>query len=161
LFISLTVLTLNSCPHNSSVTALTFRVETPLHVHLRQSRHQRLLAALVSLEQIRREPPLPVLGNAQFQPADPSYQPAPVIPAPVALPLSRPFVPFGPNRLGHLCFHHLLQHLLNQRLQKGPLSLQQRFIVHATRVTFPPGHGSYCVGVVTNFPEDYHDLSFC
>lgn len=42
----------------------------PLHIHLRQRRHQSALRALVALEQLGGEAPLPVLLNPQFDLAD-------------------------------------------------------------------------------------------
>ena len=36
-----------------------------LHVHLRQRRHERLLGALIALEELGREPAVPVLRHAQ------------------------------------------------------------------------------------------------
>ena len=38
-----------------------------LHVHLGQSRHERLFGALITLEELSREAPVPVLRYAQFE----------------------------------------------------------------------------------------------
>jgi hypothetical protein len=66
-------------PQNSSVIALTLRVETPCTLgsspragsHLGQRRHQGLFGALVALEQLGREPTVPILRHAQLKLADP------------------------------------------------------------------------------------------
>src|SRR6516162_4270409 len=58
----------------------------PLHVHLRQRPHQRLLRALVALEQRRREPTLPVLRHPQLQRPHPGDQRPAVVAAAIAEP---------------------------------------------------------------------------
>ncbi len=81
----------------------------PLHVHLRQRRHQRPLRALIAFEQFGGEPPGSVLRNAQLKLANPRDQRPVVITRTVAQPARRPLALLGPQRLGHLRFEHLLQ----------------------------------------------------
>ena len=49
---------------------LDFAGRNPLHVHLRQRRHQSPLRALITLEQFGREPPRSILRHPQFELAD-------------------------------------------------------------------------------------------
>ena len=51
----------------------------PLHVYLRQRRHQRPLGALIAFEQFGREPSGAILRDAQLELADPDDQRPPVI----------------------------------------------------------------------------------
>jgi hypothetical protein len=92
-------LALNAWPHSSSVIALTCRVDTP-YVHLGQSRHQSLLASLIPLEQLRAEPSLPVLRNANLQLSPTGDQRPRVVPAPQSLPFrcSLPRLGLQPSR---------------------------------------------------------------
>ena len=57
-----------------------------LHVHLSQSRHERLFGALITLEELSREAPVPVLRYAQLQLADTSDESARVVAGAVAEP---------------------------------------------------------------------------
>ena len=70
---------------------LHFAGRNPLHVHLRQRRHQRPLRALIAFEQLGRKPPGSILRYPQLQLADPRDQGPPVIARPVALSARRPF----------------------------------------------------------------------
>ena len=90
----------------------------PLHVHLRQRRHQRPLRALVALKQLRREPPGAVLRHPQLEFADPCDQRPAIIARPVAHPACRPLALLGAHSLGHLRFEHLLQGRPHQRPQE-------------------------------------------
>ena len=51
-----------------------------LDVHLGEGGHERLLGALVALEQLGREATLPVLRHAQLELADPGDQRSAVVP---------------------------------------------------------------------------------
>jgi hypothetical protein len=51
----------------------------PLHVYLRQRRHQRPLGALIAFEQFGQEPSGAILRHAQLELADPDDQRPPVI----------------------------------------------------------------------------------
>jgi hypothetical protein len=97
------------------VIAFTFRVGgqrrcPPLHVHLGEARHERLLRALVTLEQLGREAALPILRHPQLQLAHPGDQGAAVVARPVAEPAGAAFALGGAKRLGHLGLQHLLEH---------------------------------------------------
>ena len=63
------------------------RVGSSMGRLLRQGRHQRLLAALILLENLRAETPAPILGHAQDQRPHPRDQPTSIIPAPISLPI--------------------------------------------------------------------------
>jgi hypothetical protein len=73
-----------------------------LHVHLGQRRHQGLFRALVAFEQFDREPTIPILRHAELELAHPGDEGAAIVPGAVAL--------FGPDRVSHLGFQHLLHH---------------------------------------------------
>jgi hypothetical protein len=62
-----------------------------LHVHLGQRGHERLLRALVALEQLGREAAVAVLRYPQLQLADPGDEGATVVTAAMAEPRRRPF----------------------------------------------------------------------
>jgi len=128
-------------PHNASVTALTFRLDTPLHVHLGQGADQRLLRALIALEQLGRKPTIAILRHPQFKGPHPSDQRAAVIAAAVGQPGFRPLPLGGADRLGHLC----LERRLNQRLDCGADKIrilrQQFFHIDQPRLTLAFGHG--------------------
>jgi hypothetical protein len=61
-----------------------------LHVHLRKCRYQRLLGALVALQQLSREAPLAILRHPQFQLADTGDQRARIVAGAVAEPSALP-----------------------------------------------------------------------
>ena len=85
----------------------------PLHIHLRQGRHQRLLGALITFEKLGREAAVAILRHAQFELADTGDESARVIAGAVAEPGSRARALLGPERIGHLDFQHLLHHRAN------------------------------------------------
>jgi hypothetical protein len=120
---------------------LDFAGRNPLHVHLRQSRHQRPLRTLVSFEQLGREPPGSVLRHPQLEFADPRDQCSAVVARPVALAAHRPFALLRAERLRHLRFKHLLQRHPHQRPQKLLVLCQNGFNVDRPRFTLPLGHG--------------------
>ena len=95
-----------------------------LHVHLGQSRNQRLLRTLIALKQLRGEPTLAVLWNSQLQLANPRNQKPRVIPRAIAKPSIGSLALLGAQRLAHLRFQNLLQRRLNQRLQELLVALQ-------------------------------------
>jgi hypothetical protein len=110
-----------ACPHSSSVTAFTFRVETPrtprsgsagrrAGSHLGQARHERLPGALVALERLGREAPVPVPRHPQLRLADPGDQGPAVVARAVAEPAGAALALGGAERVGHLGLQHLLQH---------------------------------------------------
>ena len=88
-----------------------------LHIHLDKRRHERLLAPLVTLEELRGKAPLAVLRHAQFHRAHARHQPARVVAAAVALPAFAPLPFGGADRVGHLLFKNFLQEPLHQRLK--------------------------------------------
>jgi hypothetical protein len=55
------------CPHKASVTTFTFRVETLCTYISANVPNQRLLRALIPLEQLRRKPPRAILRNPKLQ----------------------------------------------------------------------------------------------
>ena len=92
------------------MTAFTFRVETPWTSHLGQARRERLLGALVALEQLGREAPVPVPRHPQLQLADPGDQGPAVVARAVAEPAGAALALAGAERVRHLGLQHLLQH---------------------------------------------------
>ena len=82
-----------------------------LYVHLHHRRHQRFLAALVPLEYLGPEPPLPVLRHPQLDLAHARHQRPAVVTRPVAQPARRALAFARLQRLVHLRFQHLLQRL--------------------------------------------------
>ncbi len=121
-----------------------------LHVHLGQRRHQRLLRALVALEQLGRESPLTVLRHAQLQLPDPGDERAAVITAAVAEPQRRPLALLRAQRLGHLGFEQLLQDRLDQWPQEVPVLRQQRLHFLQRRPKLASGHGVHPSRVTSN-----------
>ena len=71
-----------------------------LHLHLDQRRHERLLAALIALEELRGKPALPVLRHTQFHRAHTGHQAAWVMAAAVALPGFATLALGGTERVG-------------------------------------------------------------
>ena len=76
----------------------------------RPRRHERLFGALITLEELSREAPVPVLRYAQFELADTSDESARVIAErwPSRAAERSPFL--RPKRVRHLGFEHLLHH---------------------------------------------------
>src|ERR1700722_17705086 len=135
-------------PHNSSVIALTFRVETPCTLgsspragsHLGQRRHERLLGALIAFEEFGREPPVSVLRHAQLELAHPGDEGAAVIAGAVTEPGCGALALFGPERVGHLGFQHLLHHRAND-LAQAVRALRKEFVDGGDRgLSFTLGH---------------------
>ena len=124
-----------------------------LHVHLGQRRHQRLLRALVALEQLGREAAVAVLRHPQLQLADPGDQRAVVVAAAVAEPRRRPLALLGAQRLGHLGLEQLLQDRLDQRPQEVPVLRQQRLHFLKRRPKLASGHGVHPSGDVEHHPH--------
>ena len=89
----------------------------PLHIHLRQRRHQGLFRALVAFEQLGREPAVAILRHAQLELADAGDEGARVIAGAIAKPGARALALLGPDRVGHLGFQHLLHHRANNLAQ--------------------------------------------
>ncbi len=58
----------------------------PLRPHLEQRRHQRLLAALVPLDELRAKPPIPILRHTQLDLPYPPHQTPARVPRTVAQP---------------------------------------------------------------------------
>ena len=89
-----------------------------LDIHLKHRQHKRLLAALVTLEQLRLELPFPILRNKQIKLAHTrlknpwlvSVTPAPAL----RITLIRP----GAKEAAHLRFQYLLNHSLNNTAKK-------------------------------------------
>jgi len=80
--------------------------------------YQRLLRALIALEQLGREPSLPVLRHLQLDLADPGDQRACVVAGPIAEPSFAPLPLLRAERLRHLGFQRLLHGGLDQRLEE-------------------------------------------
>jgi hypothetical protein len=126
-----------------------------LNVHLGQRRHERLLRALITLEQLGREPTGAVLRHPQLQLADAGDQRARVVPRTVAEPRRRPLALLGGQRLGHLGFQELLQDRLDQRPQKVLVGCQQCLHFLKRRSKLASGHGVH--PQVTLLSPAYHD----
>ena len=59
-------------PQSASVTAFTFRVETPCTYISAKVANQRLLRTLIALEQLRRKPPRAILWNPKLRASQPA-----------------------------------------------------------------------------------------
>jgi len=91
----------NSCPHNSSVMALTLRVETPCTYVSGSAPTERLFAPLIPLE--------PRFESAVGGPAEPfvpacrrASQSAVIVTRSITEPIRRALAFFGSDRLLHL-----------------------------------------------------------
>jgi hypothetical protein len=113
-------------PHNSSVTAATFLVETPLDGHLHQRQHQRLLVSLIAVEDSRAEAPVAILRDEQLQASDSGGE----LPGFVAISVPSAsfgtFVRGGLQVFGHFGFQELLQGGADDLAQEGVV-VDQRF----------------------------------
>src|ERR1019366_6706338 len=89
-----------------------------LDVHLQHGQHQRLLAALIALEQLGLELAVAVLGDHELQFAHPRLQRARLVAVAPAPPLRVAFVVIGPEKTRHLGFQHLLRHPLHHAPKK-------------------------------------------
>ena len=119
----LTVLLLKLVPHSVSMMSLTFLVLTPSMSasgrQLHQSAHQRLLAALVTLEQSGLEGALAIHRDQQLQPPDARVElpRAGTVAVPHALLAS--LVPLGLQVLADLRIQHTIQDNLHQVAQEA------------------------------------------
>jgi hypothetical protein len=84
-------------PQSSLGNRLDLPGRHALHGHLGARRHQRLLGALVALEQLGREAAGPILRRPQLQLADPGDQGAVVVAAALAKACRRPRALLGAN----------------------------------------------------------------
>ncbi len=87
----------------------------PLHIHLCQRGHQRLLTALILLKNLRAELPAPILRHPQHNRPHPRHQPPPIIPAPIPGARRRPLISGRLQTLFHLQLQHRLHRLLHHR----------------------------------------------
>ena len=111
-----------------------------LHVHLGQRRHGRLLGALIAFEEFGREPPVSGLRHAQLELAHPGDEGAAVIAGAVTEPGCGALALFGPERVGHLGFQHLLHHRAND-LAQAVRALRKEFVDGGDRgLSFTLGH---------------------
>ena len=88
------------------------------HVHRHQCQHERLLAALIALENLGTEQPIAVLRHAQLELANASEIAAPVVAGPVAAPLIGALSLPRAKRIVHLGFEDLLQRNLHELPQQ-------------------------------------------
>ena len=121
-----------------------------LDVHLGQGRHQRLLGALVALEQLGREAPVPVLRHPQLELADPGDQGAAVVARAVAEPAGAALALGGAERVGHLGLQHLLQHRAHDLAQPVGVALQQLLDGGDGRLSLGHGHGGVSSELATS-----------
>ena len=113
-----------------------------LDVHLGQRAHERLLRPLVSVEELGREPALPVTGHPQLQLPNARDQTAAVVPRPIPGPIRRALTGPGPHRLGHLRLQHLLEGFLQESFQQLVVAADQGFDLAGLRGTLRSrGHG--------------------
>ena len=112
-----------------------------LHVHLGQRRHQRLFGALIALEELGREPAVPILRHAQLELANPGDERAGVVAGAVAEPGGRALALLGPERVGHLGFQHLLHHRANDLAQPVRALGEKLVDGDDRRPSFTLGHG--------------------
>ena len=112
-----------------------------LDIHLHQGRHQCLLAALVTAEELGAETALPVLRHAQFEGAHAGDQLARIVAAAVAESAGAAFTLAGPEGLVHLGLEELLHGQLHQRAQQLVVPAQQGLeFTHGSGRAFA-GHG--------------------
>ena len=130
----------NSCPAQLLGDGLDLPCRYALHVHLGQSSDQRLLTSLIPLEDLGPEPSLSILRHPQFQLPHPCDQCAPVIPGTVSLPIRCALAFVGSQHLLHLGFHHLLQHLSDQRSKEIRLIANHLFPLQSVRAMLLSGH---------------------
>ena len=122
-----------------------------LHVHLGQRRHQRLLGALVALEELGREPAVAVLRHAQLELADPGDERAGIVAGAVAQPGGGALALFGPERVRHLGFQHLL-HDRAHDLAQPVRALGEKLVDDGGRgLSFTLGHGGVLHGESGDF----------
>ena len=119
----------------------------PLDVHRGQGADQRLLRALIALEQLGREPPHPVLRHPQFQGADPRDQGPAVVAAAVRQPRLGPLALGGANRFRHLRLERGLNQRFHRRTHEIFVPRRQSFQVDNFRLTLALGHGVHPHGV--------------
>ena len=130
-----------------------------MHVHLGQRRDQRLLGALIALEQLGREATGPVLRYPQLQDPDPRHQLAIVIARAMPQPICRPLVLLGLKRLGHLRLKHLLNDSLQQRPKSIRVARQHRFPVESSRRSLAIGHGVFPFHGVGDVEHHHHAMA--
>jgi hypothetical protein len=80
--------------------------------------HQRLLGRPPRFEEGRKVAPLPELGDAQLQLAEPGVERALAIAVPVVGPLGGAFVAAGADHPLHVRLHQDLEHALGQRAEE-------------------------------------------
>ena len=124
-----------------------------LRIHLHQCRHERLLAALVALEEPRGETPLPVPRHAQFHGAHARDQPARVVATAVALPALTPLALGSTKRIGHLRLKDFLQEPLHQWRQHVGVLCHQCFEFRHTLLIVLSDHGCFWVRVAWSLPS--------
>jgi hypothetical protein len=114
-----------------------------LDVHLGQRRHQRLLRALVALEQLGGKAPVAVAWHAQLELANAGDEAAAVVAGAVTRALDRALTRCGADEFRHLGFQNFLQRLLEQPLELLTLLAQQCFNGNDGRFNLGSGgHGS-------------------
>lgn len=112
----------------------------PLNVHLNQRVHQRLLAALVALEHLRREKSLAILRNTQLNRSDPRHQIARVVPASIPLAPVRTRALLRAKAFRHLRLKRLLDRFPDHLTKEIFVSSKQRFPILARLATITLGH---------------------
>ena len=128
-----------------------------LHVHLGQRRHQRLLGALIALEELGREPSVAILRHPQLELAHPGDERAGVIAGAVAEPGGGPLALPSAERVGHLGFQHLLHHSADD-LAQPVRALREKLVDGGDRrLSFTLGHGGIppkesVTSTITNLP---------
>ena len=112
-----------------------------MNIHFGQRRHERLFGALVALEQLGREAPIPVLRHPEFELADASDEGAGVIASAVAETGGRALALLGPERIRHLGFEHLLHDGTHDGAQAIRVCGEQVFDGGERGFTLGLGHG--------------------
>jgi len=84
-----------------------------LHDHLHEGQHERLFAARIAFEQLRREAAVARLGDLQGHRPHPGVERPGAHPMAIALALCRPLVRTGPEVFRHLGFQDLIQDRLH------------------------------------------------
>ena len=118
-----------------------------LDVHLGERGHQRLLGALVALEQLGGEAPVAVLRHAQLELADPGDEGAAVVARAVAEAGCGALALLGLEGVGHLGFEHLLHDGAHDLAQPVRALAQKVLDGGSGRFILGGGHGGAPLGV--------------
>ena len=135
-------------PHSSG-DGLHLPGRDPLHIHLGQRCHQRLLGALVAFEELGRKPSVAVLRHPQFELADAGHKSAGVMARAVAEPRGRAFPFSAPS--ASVISASSISCITARTISRSPSGLLEKMLVDAgyRGLSFPFGHGGVPPEMVT------------